>query len=135
MSFTQKNLKCRESVAAAGPENAEVVEEAVETAGDFNICECYRINFKRMLKLIKLQEAKHFTCTICPWNRWVGLCINHLNIHQTNIQYNNNITEMWQLCLNIPDAMSKNVHTSRSTSFSVSCAIKKIVEINTWTLV
>ena len=119
MTQRLKSRKEAEAVRSSEPESPEIVEEVVETAGDYKKCECCGIKVKGMVKLLKHQQNAHFTCTMCPedW-KWIGLSIEHLNIHQKNTHKVRVTKQKCDKCkLTFPDAMAKNVHNLKEHKF------------------
>ena len=106
-----KTKEDAEAIKESEPESPDVVEETVKTAGDYKSCECCGVKVKGMVKLLKHQQTEHFTCTMCPEEKWIGLSIDHLNIHQRNTHKVRVTKQKCGQCnLVFPDAMAKNVH-------------------------
>ena len=106
-------------------ENAEVVEEVVCSAGDWKTCDMCQIKVKGVLRLIKHQQADHFTCTMCPKShKWIGLSMDHLKIHQTNthkVVHSKTLPHCTPCKTKFPDAMSLNVHKLKNHSQQFKC--------------
>ena len=114
-----KTKEDAETVGTNGAQSPEIVEEIVKTAGDFMKCECYNIKVKGMVKLLKHQQTAYFTCNMCNENKWVGLSIEHLNIHQKNTHKVRVTKQKCDPCqLVFLDAMAKNVHKLKEHNHS-----------------
>ena len=96
----------------------DIVEEVVKTAGDWQSCESCGVKLKGTQRLLKHQQEKHLTCTMCPENKWVGLSIAHLRIHHQNTHKVKTTNQKCDTCkLVFPDAMAKNVHDLKKHNF------------------
>ena len=102
---------------------AEIVEEPVKTAGDWQACDMCTCKFKGMTKLIAHQQTAHLTCNMCPKSiKWVGLSLEHLKIHHTNTHKIRTESQKCQPCkLKFPDAMAKNVHMLKHHTPQYKC--------------
>ena len=104
-------------------EIAEVVEEPVKSAGDWQTCDMCTCKFKGITKLLAHQQTAHLTCTMCHDSRkWVGLSLEHLKIHHSS---SHGIRSEGQKCkpckMKFPDTMAKNVHMLKYHSPQLKC--------------
>ena len=122
-------LESKESSSTTkNSDKVDVIEEAVETAGDFKTCEFCHIKVKGIQRLIKHQQSAHLTCRMCPAETsWIGLSIPYLQIHQKNTHKvrTSNIISCAPCKLKFPDGMALNVHKLKHHDFQCKqCGIK-----------
>ena len=83
-----------------------------------------------MVKLLKHHQTAHFTCTMCPGEKWVGLSNEHLNIHQKHTHKVRVTKQKCEKCkLVFPDAMAKE-HNCKCTNCNKQFDEKKNFEVH-----